>query len=441
MGELRRCVATDDIYNEFGVLLIKKGDQISPKTAEHMARHRLDRDIDEAVDLEHPLSGEALYDAFMDHIRRHSDLQALQEQQGQVDLLRYLCLGRPFGRLPMQQLSVLQAQLPEVFDHTLLGAWLTGLVAHASKWPKDRVLQAFGGALFRDLGLLHIDPLLVNKCAHAAQDLTVELTTQECRALAVHPLVSRKILATNGGFGEEALQAVTEHQELPSGIGYPLGKDGDSLTEMGRLLSMSHVLCRLRAIGGNLHATLPYLRMLESVHPHPLYRTTYLLLNAVPFDPEPVGPEDVTQVAENTIELMVSSGAAFASLVALQNQMAQLVLDKAGKYLLQKIQRTIGLLQTSGLASVDFICLLDELKQDKALDELSNTALIQREFFCIAEHIRRLGNAWLNDDEKRGDTPSKGETSTTVRELIASNLKLMSTHFNDQDFLGPYRGP
>jgi len=429
VSEEQPCVALQDVHNEFGLLLVKKGSAIGSQLAAKMAEHTLDQALDDAVGLESTLTQQSLLSAFYTLATQHPDFVAVTDQRGAQGLLDTLCLRQPLPRILMQKLSVMQLQLPQQFDQSLLGAWLAALIALAGQWSTEAIYQAFCGALFRDLGLLHITPELVVK--------EPPLSQQERRSLSVHPRVSQKIIMDTASYGADMAKAVAEHHEHPAGIGYPAGKIAKRMTEKGLLLALSDLLCRIYHERTSLAATLPYLRAAFSVYNLPIQRVAYRLLAATELAEAKAEPMDAEQLSDRAIEQLVSIGAVFAFLVTLQEQLRQGLkeqdltqqtlrqkaqisgaaskgLGPQGEYLLHRIEEALTLLRTTGLASIDMLSLLDEMRHESAV-ELLDTAILEQEFLHIAEHIYRLGARWLGNEKTLTDTRKK-----TIRETLRS---------------------
>ena len=413
VSEQQACIAREDVHNEFGLLLIKKGAPISPALAEKMGEHTLDQPIDEAIALENTLSQQDLLVAFNALATESADISAITEQRGAAGLLDTLCLAQPMPRVLMQKLSVMQLQLPAQFSASLFGAWLSALLALAAKWPSADIQQAFCAALFRDLGLLHIDESVVlNKSP---------LSKQDRRVLSVHPRVSQRILLDSGGYPKAVAQAIAEHHEHPAGIGYPAGKTSATTSKMGQLLALADLLCRIRLQRGSLVAAVPYLRTAISIYQLPIQQTAYKLLLTTEFAAGLAheGAQSAKELSDAAIERLVSIGAIFAFLVILQHRLQVLSLDDRGEYFVQRIEQALALLRTSGLSSIDLISLLDELK-DESSAELEDTELVEQEFLHIAEHIYRIGARWCLTDEVQGeaDKQSIGSTLALINEVL-----------------------
>lgn len=353
-------------------MLVKKGDPISAKLAAKLTEHTLDQDIDDAVTLEGVLSGEALLKAFEALYSKYPDLDAIQNQRGANGVLDSLCLRQAFPATLMQKLSVMQLQLPSQFEQSLLGAWIAALIALTLQYASGRIYAVFCAALFRDIGLLHIDEQ-VAKNAGVAEGT---LTNEQRRALSAHPLLAKRILLSCKQYSDEMSQAVAEHHEHPAGIGYPSGKVCSVTSEMGSVLALSELLCQRCCIDNNsFSGAASYLHAASSIYSVPFYSAVYLLLKGTEFNAVK-DERNSESIAEQSIKGMLSIGEIFSFLAVLQQQVGdalQVLPDEnAVKNLSQRIEQALMLLHNTGLASIDDIHFINESKIHCSTNELAD---------------------------------------------------------------------
>lgn len=232
-------LAQEDIYNEFGVLLLAKGSSISNTTAARLSNHTLTKPVDEVVRLTHSINNQTLLDEFKQLFTQNSDFSAIQKLNDGDDLLRHLCVAQPFPLPLLQKLTVLKDRFPEAYQRTLFGAWFSGLVAKGLKWSKDDAHDAFSAALFQDLGLLHIPIDVVS--------LTQNFSAEQWRAIQSHVIISSIIVDNLNSFSKQVVRAIIEHHERQDGAGYPAKKNADQLCEVGQLVGLSDLIFRLLA--------------------------------------------------------------------------------------------------------------------------------------------------------------------------------------------------
>ena len=74
------CVAKEDVFNEFGVLLIKKGERITHQHSQRLNNHRLEKSVDEVVALENGFTATSLLHAFLEYFSSHPTLRACHDK-------------------------------------------------------------------------------------------------------------------------------------------------------------------------------------------------------------------------------------------------------------------------------------------------------------------------------------------------------------------------
>ena len=72
-------MATEDIFNENGLLVAKKGTRINNDTAERIVQHKLITPLEEQVKLENSLDGKKLSEGFNYLINNYEDLKQIHD--------------------------------------------------------------------------------------------------------------------------------------------------------------------------------------------------------------------------------------------------------------------------------------------------------------------------------------------------------------------------
>lgn len=241
LGEKRPVVARSAIYNAQGLKIIDKGVAIDARLYDRLTRHQLKAPLDECLDSEPAVGGARLRD----------DARALAQQdrfcaamvadlKGGETLFGELALV-PLPRQIAFQLTVLRETQPELWQHALRSALAAGWLAARSGLARyDQRLLAAGG-LLHDLGMLHLDPVLLHP--------EVRLTREQRRQLYTHPLVTVMLLERHHDYPKELLRAVLEHHEALDGSGYPRNVAGAELSPWGRVLALTELVTAMTADG------------------------------------------------------------------------------------------------------------------------------------------------------------------------------------------------
>ncbi len=94
LNETRNVVSTDDIVNERGMLLCRRGAPIDHPLAERLVRHKLHRPLEEQVLVQGGLEGKALHARIQSLLASYPDLAQLHEAQDFEDDCRNMLLER-----------------------------------------------------------------------------------------------------------------------------------------------------------------------------------------------------------------------------------------------------------------------------------------------------------------------------------------------------------
>jgi len=105
-----------------------------------------------------------------------------------------------------------------------------GEMAHALEWPREAVERAGLAGMLHDLGKTRIDKQILNKKGR--------LTDEEYAHVKQHSRIGFQLLREDEALHPEIAQAVLEHHERPDGQGYPLGRGGDTLRDLSKLVSV-----------------------------------------------------------------------------------------------------------------------------------------------------------------------------------------------------------
>lgn len=200
-------------------------------------RHQLAAPLEDALQAQDSINGKGLRAVAESLLERRPVLAALlqhEDQQGALlDALEAIPLPPPVAF----QLSVARDVHPELFQYAVCTALLAGwLVQHRGTLRYDVVMPMAAG-LLQDLGMMHIDPVLLQPKG--------ELTSEQRRQLYSHPLVSALLLERHHEYPRELIRAVREHHELLDGSGYPAHLSGERISPWGRVVSLAQVMSAL----------------------------------------------------------------------------------------------------------------------------------------------------------------------------------------------------
>ena len=226
-------VAQEDIYGANGIKLVAKGSQVSQQQFARLAQHRLTVPLDKVLASERTLDAASLAIAagkILDHDQVYC---RLANRSGDPLAIKQALAALKLPAPLWQRLTVMQAQRPAMFEHSLRAAMIACALAQRLKLPpgeRDILLVA---ALCHDVGEMHTDPMLL-----ASEH---DITPAERRYIHVHPLTSYVLLHGIPGFPPAACQAVLHHHERLDGSGYPHGVRSDKIPPLAKLVAVADV--------------------------------------------------------------------------------------------------------------------------------------------------------------------------------------------------------
>ncbi len=121
-----------------------------------------------------------------------------------------------------------------LFEHGVVVALLSARLALEKGAPKSVAVDAAAAGLLHDLGMLHIEPGLL--------DSSERLSGDDLKPVYVHPITSSLLAEKFAGYSKSVVRAIVEHHERLDGSGYPRGLAGDAISPLGRILALAEVV-------------------------------------------------------------------------------------------------------------------------------------------------------------------------------------------------------
>jgi HD-GYP domain-containing protein (c-di-GMP phosphodiesterase class II) len=283
LGARQSLKTSQAIYNTQGVMLLGGGARVDQGLYERLVSHRLSTPLDECVEAEASVNAAVLREAAEQAMQRW----AFFAQMGQPPRMRSMLLEAvssiPLPKPVALHLTVARHTRAALFDHgVLMGLLCAHLVREGGGMQHDIGMAATAGVL-HDIGMLHIDPSLL--------DSNDALSGDELKPLYVHPITASLIMGRFADYEKELLRAVIEHHERLDGSGYPRALTGEQMSPLGRLLSLAEVVTAMFDGGRRFpeQRVSLLLRMNPRRYDPSLVPSIHRLLRAVPLPPEVSG--------------------------------------------------------------------------------------------------------------------------------------------------------
>lgn len=232
-GDRNSLRVAQPIYSATGIKLLEAGVRVDSRVFERLFHHRLAEPIDRCLAADDTLRARDLPEAAQAAV---AALPALERTLGRENLARRAAAAmRDCGLPPTMaiRLTVARAEAPELYAHSLRAAWLACYIGAAAQ-VSDRELETLAmAALLHDIGMLHVDPAVLNQ----DKPLTVEAR----RLLQAHPITAAMVVRSEPALSPSVAAAVEQHHERVDGTGYPRGVQGDSIGRLARILMLVEV--------------------------------------------------------------------------------------------------------------------------------------------------------------------------------------------------------
>lgn len=226
--------ASEDIFNDQGVLLLKKGAVITQRVAGHLVQHKLKKELDQSVSVANAITVYDLLNQMLELVESEPEFALLHQHFDFEVTLRQLIFMKPIPSQILQRLTVMQKVMPDVYKRSLFCAWMTPLIGKMLKVSHHGYFSLFSAGLSHDIGLLHIPVDAATK--------EEGLSFQQWRALKTHPIVAKIIMEGRKIYDQDALNGVADHHERCDRSGYPAQKPGKEIGWIAPLVALSDQL-------------------------------------------------------------------------------------------------------------------------------------------------------------------------------------------------------
>jgi HD-GYP domain-containing protein (c-di-GMP phosphodiesterase class II) len=408
LSESNQITAQRDIFSTEGNLLVKSSSVLSKTCLEQLKGKPLLHPLYESIHLDEMITAERLLDHLLNAIRSSEFFQSLEERKYPLACLEPVCAVLSAYPLIQQFLTVMAAQLNDLFDRTLAAGLWSLYIAQEMRLAPEDTYAVFWAAITRDLGMMHIDPEIVNR-SH-------DLMPEEWIHLHSHVDISTTILLNIPGVPSAVITAVAEHHERCDGTGYPMAKVESELSLLGQIVALADAIVGIyfnhfKSTGRRWREVIPVLELNRTAY---LYRSceivaTMITRSELPLDNVAVGNE-VPEFAERMLQHNIYLQSWFSHL----RECLTAVGFTHGDRKLHALQNVVLHIATTFRGSMLF-------KEDlrKSLEMMSNeqspnisklvtdAALIQQEMEFHLQRLSRMLQMYLASGECKSEAIAK----------------------------------
>jgi hypothetical protein len=234
MGDEFPIVANRDVHSTSGIKLINAGMRINSSLFERLLQHRLVPDLDQCVTTENTVDGKSLAAVAATMMQEDDRLSlnqsAKQEEMTLPDILKQV----PLNPAIAFKLTVMRETQPELFRHSIYVALVSTYIGIQLNLSKSQLVQLATASLLHDIGILHVDPVLLKR--------GYMMTEAERRHLYVHSVTGWMILKPYPEYAPQVLDAVLQHHERLDGSGYPRGLSGNKIGLFGQIIAVAEIV-------------------------------------------------------------------------------------------------------------------------------------------------------------------------------------------------------
>lgn len=419
-------VATEDIYNKKGVLVARRGARIDHSAAKRLVQHKLTLPLEEQVELKDSIDTHFLYDSLKKLLEKYPDLAQVHAALAFEQDMRDLLLSAPLHKLIAQKLTVLNHQLPEVFEKALFCAWLSALVLRQLRADRSTLSVGVMAGLAHDLGLLHLPPEVVRKRG--------AWSSEEWRSMQSHVIVGQIFLESVPGLDQRVARAVFEHHERCDGTGYPVGKVDQDLELVSKVLGMADALQAIRVNhfaehNRTLGDVVPYLQMNDTTHSSEVYRAMWTIIRRSELPVKLINIHGSNRTMANHLKDRIEAvHTVYERLLPMSNLLTGLMpakkISSLSNVLLACINNVLIKGASAGLADGEVLRWLELCADDEqALETLSEMELVIAELLWHIHNVRRTAGIYFNrectaDDER---SASLGRLIDEVGQALDAN--------------------
>ena len=401
VNQTQDVITSSDIYNTQGVLVARKDMNIHHETARRIAQHKLVTAIEQQIVISNSITIASLIQSFEELGTQAPDMKKIHDTFRFEKDFYAIFSYHTLHPVLLQKLTVLKNQKPLLFTQSLFCAWLAALIAREINMPPLDLYSVTMAALVRDVGLLHLPPVLLEKNS--------AYTPQDWHAMQSHSIVGSILIQNANGMPATMARAVMEHHERYNGMGYPKATEGKQLYLPGQIVALADSVAALRfkklsETDRNIRDVTPFLQMNgEAFHP-----TVSTIMHNI------LGKSNLSRT--NT-----SGGKTYANLItqlhdnALEIQRAVNMLanlppelidpnnhkGKHGKTLAKVITQVLGIIIKSGMVRDEIIAWLDAKKSSTEradMEELCEMELMQTELLWHLNKVQRTLNAFFTEE-------------------------------------------
>lgn len=426
LGDCRDVIAAEDIFNDQGALLVKKGARINKSMSDRIVRFKLLKPIESTIDVKNSLGPQEIYKSLLQQLEKLPETIQIHTALELEKPFKQYCLELAKYPIIRQKLTVLSEQMPTLFIQTLCVTWLSLAIARQMKLNDEQTENCFLAALSHDFGMMHIAPEILDKKS--------QLTPAEWRQIQAHTVIGQKVLEGVPNLNKRIPRIVLEHHERCDGTGYPLGKFDEQLTQESQIIALSDSVLTVffKRVGGQqrgLRDLLPFIQVNSESHFYNTYTALVRVLKKATLEETcHLNNDNITnelarlQKRNENLTYLLQSLELIVREIGHDTQHRTL---QSARAILVQILKTV---RGSGILDDGYLRWLQQVKQEKlefAYREAADVILMLDEIEWHLKRTIKILDSFL-------DQGSDGDSDLKV--LIKNNLPTQNDETKPQDY-------
>lgn len=234
LGDDQPLTTSRDIYSSKGIKLLNAGVRVNSALYERLLHHKLIPNLDECLVTEDTFDNRMLVDEASQLMVFDKHLQMMRTNMPNDGVWTGIMSKIPLNPPIAFKLTVMHAKSPELLKRSIYVALVSIYIGMQAGLHERRLVQLATAALLHDIGMLHIDPILLER-GH-------RMTDMELRHLYAHPLTAWMVVKEYREYSVEVLDAILQHHERIDGSGYPQGLQGDHIGQLGKIIAVAEIV-------------------------------------------------------------------------------------------------------------------------------------------------------------------------------------------------------
>jgi len=234
LGDDHTLLTTRDVYSSSGIKLVNSGSPFDSSLYQKLLQHKLAPPLDQCLAIENSVTNAILVAELAPLLAQDSWLQLIPPTVVDLDMFGEILSKVPLHPTIAFKLTVMREKNQELFRHSLYLTLVCLYIGVRHGLDSVKLIELASAALLHDIGILHIDPTLLER-GHILSDA-------ERRHLYAHPLTAWMILKECTDYSQKVLDAVLQHHERLDGSGYPRGVGGNAIGLYGRILAVAEII-------------------------------------------------------------------------------------------------------------------------------------------------------------------------------------------------------